>query len=381
MATQSPGGNVRLLVRVEQASLADDVGPVRVTIGGLSSPQAVADALAAAGGRTWVAGARLTALTTSSRLVDATGRALGRAEAEELEIALESALSAWSSPSPDLETPAGPLPCSQRTVVMGVLNVTPDSFFDGGAWFDESNHPGAAVDHGLALIEAGADIVDVGGESTRPGAEPVVEDEELARTIPVVEALVAEGATVSVDTRKPAVARAAVKAGAVLVNHVSGAPSDADMLEAVADLEAGYVVMHMRGTPETMQDDPRYDDVVAEVFDELAVKVRDGVAAGIDPRRIAVDPGIGFGKDTTHNLVLLQRLRDLTSLGQPVVVGISRKSFIGRLSGGEGPEGRLAGSLAAAAIAVNNGAGVIRAHDVPETLQAVRVARAIVDAD
>ncbi|MGH3443273.1 MAG: dihydropteroate synthase [Nitriliruptorales bacterium] len=365
------------VVRVRDAALHAVDGPVRVTVSRLSAPERVADRLASAGGRSTVAHGRLTAVTTPSRLVDATGRALGREPAEALEDALAAALDAWSAPSPDLEARGAVLPTAERTVVMGVLNVTPDSFSDGGQWYDPDKHPGLAVEHGRALAAAGADIVDVGGESTRPGAEPVDLDEELNRAIPVVEGLASDGIAVSIDTRKAAVAEAAVEAGAILVNDVSGGGADPDMFGVVARSGAGYVAMHMRGDPQSMQDDPRYADVVAEVFDHLAEALEHAVAAGIDPQRIAIDPGIGFAKTAAHNLSLLRRTRELTSLGRPVLVGVSRKSFIGSVSGVKEPEERLEGSLAAAAVAVALGASMVRAHDVDETLRAVRIARAI----
>ncbi len=369
------------IVRVSDASLIADEGPVRVTVSRLQSPDEVGDALAAAGGRASIADGRLTVVTTPSRLVDAAGRAHGREVAEALEAALSAALGAWREPPPDLELADEPLPCSSRTLVVGVLNVTPDSFSDGGRYYDPGTHPDLAVERGRALVAAGADIVDVGGESTRPGAEPVGVDEESGRVVPVVEALAEGGALVSVDTRKAAVAAAAVDVGAVLVNDVSGGEHDPEMLDAVADRGVGFVVMHMRGSPETMQDDPRYDDVVAEVFEHLVLGVERAVAAGIDPDGIVVDPGIGFGKTVGHNLTLLRDLRDLTSLGRPVLVGASRKSFIGRVGAGTEADDRLPGSIAAAAMSTARGAALVRVHDVAETVAAVRVARAIADGE
>jgi dihydropteroate synthase len=252
-----------------------------------------------------------------------------------------------------------------RPFVMGVLNVTPDSFSDGGEWFDRD----AAVARGLEMTAEGADVVDVGGESTRPGAAPVPEAEELARVVPVVAAL-APHVRVSVDTTKAAVAEAAVEAGATLVNDVSAS------LEAVAGrLGVGWVAMHMRGSPATMQRDPRYDDVVGEVASFLAGRVEAGEGAGV--AEIWVDPGIGFGKTTAHNLALLAGLDRLAALGRPVLVGTSRKSFLGRI--GAGPEGqldvhdRLEPSLATAVWAVERGAAMVRVHDVAATVQAARL--------
>ena len=258
---------------------------------------------------------------------------------------------------------------------MGILNVTPDSFSDGGQW---SSHD-AAIAKGVALAADGADVIDVGGESTRPGAAAVPEDEELRRVMPVVEKLAASGYVVSIDTAKAAVARAAVEAGAAVVNDVSAATLDPLMLPTVAELGVPYVLMHMRGTPRTMQQDPRYDDVVAEVFDHLAETLDHAVAFGIARERVVVDPGIGFGKTVAHNLELLRRTRELTSLGRPVMVGTSRKSFIGKLTDGAQEDDRLEGSLASAAIAVANGAAMVRVHDVAETVRAVAVARAITE--
>lgn len=248
---------------------------------------------------------------------------------------------------------------------MGVLNVTPDSFSDGGEWFDR----GAAVRRGREMADEGADVVDVGGESTRPGAAPVPEAEELARVVPVVAAL-APHVRVSVDTTKAAVAEAAVGAGATLINDVSAS------LEAEAGrLGVGWVAMHMRGTPATMQADPRYEDVVGEVATFLAGRVRAGEAAGVG--EIWIDPGIGFGKTAAHNLALLAGLDRLVALGRPLLVGTSRKSFLGRI--GAGPEGeldvhdRLEPSLATAVWAMEHGAAMVRVHDVAPTVQAARL--------
>ena len=246
---------------------------------------------------------------------------------------------------------------------MGVLNVTPDSFSDGGRHLE----PDAALAHGLALVGEGADVVDVGGESTRPGATPVPEDEELRRVVPVVGAL-APHVRVSVDTTKPAVAAAAVAAGATLLNDVSGT-----LWPVAAELGVGWVAMHMRGTPATMQDDPRYDDVVAEVHGFLRDRAARARAAGVG--EIWVDPGIGFGKTDEHNLTLLRHLPDLVALGYPVLVGTSRKGFLGRLA--PGPDGepaplaeRLPGSIATATWAMLAGASMVRVHDVAATVQA-----------
>ncbi len=277
----------------------------------------------------------------------------------------------------DLRHATGSLPTGSRTVVMGVLNVTPDSFSDGGLALGPDGGPDRAVQLGLALVAAGADCVDVGGESTRPGALPVDPAEELERVVPVVAALAARGVVVSVDTRRASVARAALEAGASLVNDVGALAPDDGMLGVVAAARAGYVAMHLRGTPRTMQDDPRFADVVGEVIAELQGAVDRAVAAGIAPDAIAIDPGIGFGKTLEHNLALLAAVPRLAALGRPVLVGTSRKSFLGRLTGVEDPAGRLAGSLASAVLAARDGARILRVHDVAATVEALAVQAAI----
>lgn len=254
---------------------------------------------------------------------------------------------------------------------MGVVNVTPDSFSDGGRYLDA----GAAIGHGEELVRDGAEILDVGGESTRPGAEPVAEDEELRRAVPVVAGL-AGVATVSVDTSKAAVAKAAIEAGAVIVNDVTALRGDVEMAGLCAEREVGVVLMHMPGSPRTMQDDPRYEDVVDEVKAFLAERVEAAVAAGIGEERIWLDPGIGFGKTLEHNLELLRRLGELRELGRPLVVGTSRKSFIGRVDG-SAVDDRLGGTIASSVLAAAEGVDVLRVHDVAEMAQALRVAGAI----
>ncbi len=260
-----------------------------------------------------------------------------------------------------------------RPAVMGVLNVTPDSFSDGGRFAAGT----AAVDHGARLVDEGADIIDVGGESTRPGAAPVDAATERARVVPVIAALARRHPDVvlSVDTGKAGVAADAIEAGARVVNDVS-AGADPDMLDLVADSEAAIVLMHMRGTPRTMQDDTAYDDVVGEVHGFLRERAERAVAAGIPRDRILLDPGIGFGKDLAGNLALLGATGDLAALGFPVVVGVSRKGFIGALSGA--PVGdRLPGSLAALAGAVALPRVVVRVHDVAATIQFLTVLAAV----
>ena len=255
--------------------------------------------------------------------------------------------------------------------VMGILNVTPDSFFDGGRHDD----PDRAVERGRTLAAEGADIVDVGGESTRPGARAVDASVEIARVVPVVEALAAEGIPVSVDTSKPEVMRAALAAGASMVNDVR-ALLEPGAMEVVASSGAAVCLMHMRGTPETMQVETAYADVVAEVRDFLARRAAACERAGIARNRIVVDPGFGFGKGVAENLALLRRLRDLVAAGYPVLAGLSRKSTIGAITG-RSPGDRLAGSLAAALTAVERGAAIVRVHDVRETVDALRVYAAV----
>ena len=256
--------------------------------------------------------------------------------------------------------------------LMGVVNVTPDSFSDGGLYLD----PEAAVGHGRELVEAGAEILDVGGESTRPGAEEVSAEEELRRVVPVIEALAGEGAAISVDTSKAAVAAAALDAGAEIVNDVTALRGDPEMAALCAERGAGVVLMHMLGDPRTMQRNPVYREVVADVRDFLAARTEAAVAAGIERERIWLDPGIGFGKTVDHNLELLRRLGELAELGRPLVVGTSRKSFIGRIDGSPAGE-RLGGTIASSIIALAEGADVLRVHDVAEVAQAATVAGAI----
>jgi dihydropteroate synthase len=260
-----------------------------------------------------------------------------------------------------------------RPAVMGVLNVTPDSFSDGGSFFE----PDAAVAHGHVLASEGADLIDVGGESTRPGSEPVSLQEELRRVVPVIEELAtAVEAPISIDTRKAAVARAALAAGATFVNDVSALRGDPDMAAVVAGSGADLCLMHMQGEPGTMQDDPRYDDVVSDVKDFLEGRLAFAIGEGVTPEKIWLDPGIGFGKTLDHNLDLIRRLGEIAAIGQPVVVGASRKRFIGALIGR--PEGdRLAGSLAAAVIACERGAAMVRVHDVAATREALAVAAGV----
>jgi dihydropteroate synthase len=265
------------------------------------------------------------------------------------------------------------LPTSRRCLVMGIVNVTPDSFADGGRYLE----PRAAVAHGLRLAAEGADLLDVGGESTRPGAAYVEEAVELQRVLPVVEALAAAtDVPLSIDTRKAAVARAALAAGAAVVNDVSAGRDDPDLLGVVAEAKAPLVLMHMQGTPATMQDDPRYGDVVGEVEAFLQERCAAAEAAGVAPEQLAVDPGIGFGKRDEHNYALLGALPRLTRLGHPVLVGTSRKGFIGRALDLPADE-RLEGTAATVVWAVERGARIVRVHDVAPMLRTVRMTEAL----
>ena len=264
-----------------------------------------------------------------------------------------------------------------RTLVMGVVNVTPDSFSDGGRWFDADR----AVAHGRELLAQGADLLDVGGESTRPGAERVPQDEELRRVLPVVRELVAAGAVVSVDTTRPAVALAAVEAGAAVVNDVSGGLADAGMCRVVAETGVVYVAMHWRGHADVMDALAVYGDVVTDVRDELARRLEELVAVGVRPEQVVLDPGLGFAKAGADNWPLLAHLEALTALGRPVLVGASRKRFLGHLlAGPEGvpvpPQDRDRATAAISALAAVAGAWCVRVHDVPGSADAVRVGAA-----
>ncbi|WP_435833829.1 dihydropteroate synthase [Streptomyces bacillaris] len=270
------------------------------------------------------------------------------------------------------------LPEWDRCAVMGVVNVTPDSFSDGGRWFDTT----VAVKHGLDLVSEGADLVDVGGESTRPGATRVDESEELRRVIPVVKGLVSEGVAVSVDTMRARVAEQAVAAGAVLVNDVSGGLADPDMVPAVAAAGVPFVVMHWRGFSESMNSLAVYEDVVAEVLAELRQRMDAVVAGGLDPDRVVIDPGLGFAKLAPHDLALVARLEELHALGRPLLVAASRKRFLGHVLAGPGAtpppaRERDAATAAVSALAARAGAWAVRVHEVGATADAVRVARAV----
>lgn len=259
---------------------------------------------------------------------------------------------------------------------MGIVNVTPDSFSDGGRYLGIE----AAIAHGRRLAAEGAAIIDIGGESTRPGAAFVSREEEIARTIPVIRALAGQGIRVSIDTRHAAVMREAIEAGASIINDISALEGDPDALSVAARSGASVVLMHMQGQPADMQAAPRYEDAPRQIRDYLAGRIEACLAAGIPRERLCIDPGIGFGKTVEHNLQLIARLGDLRSLGVPVLLGVSRKSFIGALSRHEPAEKRLGGSLAAALAGLGRGATILRVHDVAETVQAVAVWHAIENA-
>ena len=272
----------------------------------------------------------------------------------------------WRAGDRAWEFPRSPL-------IMGIVNVTPDSFSDGG----QHANPEAAVAHALSLAAEGADILDIGGESTRPGAPAVSESEELARVIPVIEQLAEQTeAALSIDTQKPAVAEAAISAGAVIINDIAANRTEPQMWKIVAATRAGYVAMHMQGTPQTMQDAPEYTEVVAEVRAFFEERLERFTKAGLNAEQVMFDPGIGFGKTVEHNLALLAGLERFTNMKRPLLVGASRKSFIGRLTEAA-VEDRLAGSLACVCRAAEAGAAVLRVHDVKETNQALETWNAI----
>jgi dihydropteroate synthase len=263
---------------------------------------------------------------------------------------------------------------SRQGFIMGILNVTPDSFSEGGKFFTAEE----AVEHGLRMAAEGAQIIDVGGESTRPGAEAVAAEEELSRVIPVIEELHARSdTTISIDTSKAQVARAAIQAGASIVNDVTGGRGDKKMMPLVAENKSAFVIMHMQGTPQTMQLEPRYDDVVSEVADFFRQQYARAIECGIDPMAIAFDPGIGFGKTLEHNLELLAQLDRLRVHDRPLVVGISRKSFLAKVTGLSEISDRLAPAVGLTSLLRARGADVFRVHDVKENLNALRVTEAV----
>ncbi len=256
-------------------------------------------------------------------------------------------------------------------LVMGIVNVTPDSFSDGGKFLDA----GAAIAHALILVEQGAEILDIGGESTRPNAEPVSEAEELRRVLSVIEKLAAQvRIPISIDTMKPAVARAALQAGASIVNDVAANRADDEMWHVVSEFNAGYIAMHMKGTPQTMQENPSYTDVVGEVRDFFSDRLTQLKKSGVSVEQVVLDPGIGFGKTVEHNLQLLAGLKTFTNLGRPLLLGVSRKSFLVKISGAND---RLSAALACTTLGVESGVNIFRTHDVVETLQTIRMTEAI----
>jgi len=325
-----------------------------------------------AGGLNWFAALELIAVDGHKRV------SIELVPVEGLEARLDDDLARqWQA----LTGPRAPLHLGERTVrldqpqVMGIVNATPDSFSDGGQFADA----GAAAEAGAAMASEGAAIVDVGGESTRPGAKPVWEGDEIERIVPVIRQLVGGGAAVSVDTRKADVMTAAIEAGAHMINDVSALTYDGRSAEIVAASSVPVVLMHHRGAPETMQEDPRYDDVLVEVYLWLEERIAAAEGAGIGRERILIDPGFGFGKNVGHNLEVMNGLALLHSLGCPLVVGASRKRTIGALSGEATVDRRLGGSIAFALKAVEQGAQILRVHDVFETVQALRIWRGMRD--
>ena len=269
----------------------------------------------------------------------------------------------------------GVLDLGARTHIMGVLNVTPDSFSDGGQFAN----PARAVEHAREMLSAGADLIDIGGESTRPGATPLTEDEELRRIIPVIERIAGEtSAKISVDTYKSAVAAKALAAGATIVNDISGLRFSPDMAKVVADHGAAVIIMHIKGTPRDMQTNPVYDDVIGEIADYLEEGIAIAVRAGVSRDKILVDPGIGFGKTLEHNLTILARLEEFRSLGCPLVLGTSRKRFIGTVLDTSDPQNRIEGTAATVALGIRNGAHIVRVHDVGFMAKVAKMTDAIV---
>ncbi len=336
--------------------------------GGEGAPVAASPLL---GGTKWFTSAEVTARQADGAL---SRRVLPAAEAVAW-LAEQAGVAAARDLEVQLSRPRPPFAglSLERPRIMGVINVTPDSFSDGGDRFDT----GRAVEAGLAMLEAGGDILDVGGESTRPGAAPVTPEEERRRVVPVVRALAEQGAIVSIDSRHAATMAAALEAGAAIVNDVTALTGDPESLGVVAQSDAALVLMHMRGTPQTMQAAASYVDVATEIYDYLQGRLEACLKAGIGRDRIALDPGIGFGKTVAHNLEILDRLALYHGLGCALLLGVSRKSFIGRLSAGEAPKARLPGSLAAALAGLARGVQILRVHDVAETAQALRIWEAI----
>ncbi|MEN6519628.1 MAG: dihydropteroate synthase [Armatimonadota bacterium] len=299
-----------------------------------------------------------------------------------LDVEIEAAIALFESKpvSPDDITLPDPkslrmiAELADRTLVMGILNVTPDSFSDGGMFFDHV----AAVDHALSMIEDGADIIDIGGESTRPGSEPVSVEDEISRIVPVVRELSKQiEKPISIDTYRAAAAAAALDAGASIINDISGMVFDPDMKSVVARYKCPVIVMHTKGTPKEMQRSPAYEDLMGEVTEYLRQCIFDAVEAGIDERVIIVDPGIGFGKTVDHNLEIIRRLAEFKSLGRPILMGTSRKSTIGQVLGGLPPDERLEGTAATVALSIANGANIVRVHDVKQMSRVAKMTDAV----
>ncbi len=263
---------------------------------------------------------------------------------------------------------------SNKTYIMGILNVTQDSFSDGGLYFDKS----AAIKKAIQMVEEGADIIDIGGESTRPGAEPVTVEEELRRTIPVIEVLAKEiNVPISIDTYKAEVAKKALEAGASIVNDISGLRFDPEMAKVVSEYKVPVVIMHIKGRPKDMQQNPVYEALIPEIMDYLREGIRLAKESGVSEDKIIIDPGIGFGKTFNQNLEIINNLREFTLLEKPILIGLSRKAFIGKILGEAHPADRLEGTAAAVAISIMNGANIIRVHDIKEMVRVARVADAI----
>jgi dihydropteroate synthase len=367
---RAPDARVRLHLRAERLTAAERDALAAVPGASFCAIEARATEPRAAQPRTRAQVSAVPRVDTARELASLAGCALYECELAEL--------SALAEARPELEPMRAVLAAAHAAPaapeLMGVVNATPDSFSDAGLHLD----PARALEHGLALEAAGAQLLDVGGESTRPGARAVPIEAELARVLPIVRAL-ARGTrcTISIDTRNAQVARAALEAGASLVNDVSGGTHDPAMLPLVAAAGCGYLVMHMRGTPADMQRAPRYDDAVGEVLAELRARLAACCAAGIAPERLIADPGIGFGKRLAHNLELLRGLGELRSLGLPLAIGVSRKSFLGELSGEARAQRRGSETLAALSAAVLHGASLLRVHELAPARAAMLVARAL----
>jgi dihydropteroate synthase len=363
------------LVRIVDASLGSEA-QVKLVVSGVDEPDGLRAAWASSGATVERIGDRLHATTTVVALVRAAGRSMDRPTAERLREHAAEAVHAWLDPSPQVVVGSQAVPLGPRCALMGIVNVTPDSFSDGGTLYPDG-HPERAIAEAQKLHDEGANIIDVGGESSRPGAEQVAVDDELARALPVIEACAERGMIVSVDTVKAEVAEAAIAAGAQIVNDVSGARYP-ELLEVVAASEVAYVLMHTRATPADMQRHTAYDDVVAETYEFLASGLERLETVGIPRERVIVDPGIGFAKELHHNLALLRELRQFRGMARPVLVGASRKTFIGTLTGAA-PDDRLEGSLAAAVLAAVAGASIVRVHDIAQTRRALDVTAAVME--